>query len=147
MAAIVIGVLGALASFAALRLLKRTGLDDTLDVFACHGVGGIVGSLLTGVFATTAVNSSGADGLLYGNPKLLLVQVVGVALAAGWAAVGTVFILVVVRKLVGIRASSEAEQIGIDIAEHAEHAYVHDTLIGSKGERLRPLSGPVTVGF
>jgi Amt family ammonium transporter len=147
MAAIAIGSLGAVSSFVALRVLRGTRLDDTLDVFACHGIGGIVGSLLTGVFATTAVNAGGADGLLYGNPNLLLAQAIGVAVAIAWAAAGTVVILFVVRKLVGLRASPESERLGIDVIEHAQHAYVRDTLVGGKGERIRPTSQPVAVEY
>ena len=130
MAAIVIGALGAISSFVALKALRATRLDDTLDVFACHGVGGIVGSLLTGVFATTTVNANGADGLLYGNPNLLLAQLVGTAIAIAWAAAGSFAILVVVRKLVGLRSSPESVQLGIDVIEHAQRAYVRDSLIG-----------------
>ncbi|MHC5113870.1 MAG: ammonium transporter [Planctomycetota bacterium] len=127
MAAMAIGAAGAAASYVAMAVLKRTRLDDTLDVFACHGVGGIVGSVLTGVFATTAVNAGGADGLLHGNPSLLGVQVVSVVAAAAFAAVGTVGILAVVRVLTGLRTSAGAERIGIDLIEHAERAYKRDT--------------------
>jgi Amt family ammonium transporter len=146
MAAIAIGAIGALASYAALELLRGTRLDDTLDVFACHGVGGIVGSILTGVFATTAVNAGGADGLLYGGPELVFKQIFGVAVAALWAAAGTAGSLWVVARIVGLRASAEVDSVGIDVVEHAEHAYVHDTLIGASGERFRPVSRPVAVG-
>jgi ammonium transporter, Amt family len=146
MAAIAIGVIGALASFAALGVLRGTGLDDTLDVFACHGVGGIVGSLLTGVFATTTVNPNGADGLLYGGPGLLLKQFVAVGAAALWAALGTAGVLWLVARVAGLRASSEVDSVGIDIVEHAEHAYVHDTLIGASGDRFRPAARPIAVG-
>jgi Amt family ammonium transporter len=132
MAAMLIGAVTAGASFAALRVLSRTRLDDTLDVFACHGVGGIVGSILTGVFATTAVNAGGADGLLAGDPGLMWAQVVGVVAAATFAACGTVVILTAIRATVGLRASRIAEEYGIDLFEHAERAYARDrhTLTG-----------------
>jgi Amt family ammonium transporter len=146
MSAIAIGALGALASYAALALLRSTGLDDTLDVFACHGVGGIVCSVLTGVFATTSVNPNGADGLLYGGPELVLRQLVGVGAAALWAALGTAGVLFVVARVAGLRTSAEVESVGIDVVEHAEHAYVHDTLIGASGDRFRPVSRPIAVG-
>jgi Amt family ammonium transporter len=146
MAAIAIGAIGAATSYAALELLRGSGVDDTLDVFACHGVGGIVGSVLTGVFATTSVNPGGADGLLYGGPELVLMQILGVGVAGLWAALGTAGCLQIVARVTGLRASSEVEKIGIDVVEHAEHAYVHDTLIGSAGERVRPLARPVAVG-
>ena len=143
MAAILIGSLGAASSFAALKVLRGTRLDDTLDVFACHGVGGIVGSLLTGVFATTAVNANGADGLLYGNPNLLLAQLIGTAVAIAWAGAGSFFVLVLVRNLMGLRASPESEQLGIDVIEHAQRAYVRDMLVVGRGERIDTGAQPV----
>jgi Amt family ammonium transporter len=78
--------------------LHRTRVDDTLDVFACHGVGDVVGSLLTGVFARTAVNPNGADGLLAGNPELLGVQALSVLATGAWAALGTLVVLGLVRR-------------------------------------------------
>ena len=135
MAAIVIGALASVTSFVALKALERTRLDDTLDVFACHGVGGIVGSVLTGVFATTSVNPGGADGLLYGNPGLMIPQVVSVLAAAGFAVVGTGGILLVIHKAVGLRAPEFAHQVGIDLVEHAEKAYVREL-------DIRPAAGP-----
>ncbi|MHC4990114.1 MAG: ammonium transporter [Planctomycetota bacterium] len=123
MAAMIIGAAGATVSYATIALLKRTRVDDTLDVFACHGVGGIVGSLLTGVFATTVVNPGGADGLLYGNASLLGVQALSVVVAAAYAAAGTVVILVIVRGLTGLRTCDSAERVGIDVVEHDELAY------------------------
>ncbi len=128
MAAIAIGVIAAGASYATLSALSRTRLDDTLDVFACHGVGGIVGSLLTGVFASAAVNPNGADGLLYGNPGLMLPQTIGVLASALLAAVGTAGILTAIDAVIGLRAPRFADELGIDIIEHAERAYVRDGL-------------------
>jgi Amt family ammonium transporter len=93
MAAILIGGLAAAVSYAAVRALGRTRVDDTLDVFACHGVGGIVGALLTGVFATTSVNAAGADGLLSGNPGLVAAQGLSVLAAVALAALGTAGIM------------------------------------------------------
>jgi Amt family ammonium transporter len=98
-------------------------VDDTLDVFACHGLGGVTGALLTGVFATTSVNPAGKDGLLHGNPSLLFAQAIGVLAAAALAAAGTTLILLVLKAVMGLRASPEAEKIGIDVTEHAESAY------------------------
>lgn len=123
-----IGVIAALASYGAMAVIRRTRLDDTLDVFACHGVGGIVGSLLTGIFATTAVNPGGADGLLHGNPALLGVQAMGVAASAAYAAVATVVVLMVVRALVGLRTPEHASEAGIDVVEHAERAYAWESI-------------------
>ena len=130
LSAMSIGGIAAAASYVAMQAIKRTALDDTLDVFACHGVGGIVGSVLTGVFATTAVNAGGADGALTGNWNLLGVQVLAVIAAASYAAVGTGVVLMIVKAVVGLRAQSDVAKLGIDIAEHAERAYIRDSIPG-----------------
>ncbi|MBT8486704.1 MAG: ammonium transporter, partial [Phycisphaerae bacterium] len=127
MAAIVIGAVGAAMSYGTMSLLRRTALDDTLDVFACHGVGGIVGSVLTGVFATTTVNPDGANGVLFGNPELLAVQTLSVLVAAAFAAAGTAAILLIVRGLTGLRTAETATRVGIDLVEHDELAYWRDS--------------------
>ncbi len=121
--AIIIGVLAAAASFGALHLRARTRVDDSLDVFACHGIGGIVGALLTGVFATKAVNPSGADGLLAGNPHQLVVQAIAVLATVAWAGTLTVGILALVRAVSPLRVSVPDEIDGVDISEHGESAY------------------------
>jgi len=137
MAAIAIGAGAAAVSYVAMIALRRTRLDDTLDVFACHGVGGIVGSILTGVFATVAVNPNGADGLLHGNPGLIGSQFIAVVAAGGYSAAATALVLFFVKQTVGLRAPSEAAHIGIDAMEHAERAYVRDSLSGQNtGPRL-----------
>jgi Amt family ammonium transporter len=130
LSSIAIGALAAGASFATLALLGRTRLDDTLDVFACHGVGGVVGSILTGVFASSAMNPGIPNGLVYGNPALMNPQVVSVLAAGGFAAAGTAGVLLVVKQLVGLRASDEADQVGIDLVEHRERAYLRDATGG-----------------
>ncbi len=130
MSAIAIGAIAAAVCFAAMARIRRTGLDDTLDVFACHGVGGIVGSLLTGVFASTAVNPGGADGLIHGNTALLVAQAVSVAATAAFAAAGTWLLLVVLRRTVGLQPSATVQHLGIDGSEHAEYAYSRDTRPG-----------------
>jgi ammonium transporter, Amt family len=131
MSAIAVGSIAALASYGAIEIFKRIGrtrLDDTLDVFACHGVGGIVGCILTGVFATTTVNGAGADGLFYGGGRLLAVQALSVAVAGLYASAATFCVLVLVSKLVPLRAPSFAESVGIDVYEHAESAYMFQEL-------------------
>ncbi len=128
MSAIVIGAIAAAVSYAAMAWLRRTGLDDTLDVFACHGIGGIVGSLLTGVFASTAVNPDGANGLISGNTELMVAQLVSVVATAAYAAFGTWALLVLLRRFVGLRASPQVQEYGIDVTEHAEYAYCRDSL-------------------
>ncbi|MGH9549667.1 MAG: ammonium transporter, partial [Terriglobales bacterium] len=92
-AGLAIGMITAAVSFAALQLRSRSELDDTLDVFACHGIGGISGAILTGCFATLAMNSSGADGLFAGNPSLLLAQLTAISATILYASIGSAALL------------------------------------------------------
>jgi ammonium transporter, Amt family len=101
----------------------RTQLDDALDVFACHGVAGITGALLTGVFATKGVNAGGGDGWLAGNPHQMIVQVIAILATIVLAAVGTGVLLTVIKALGGLRISLADEIAGIDVTEHGERAY------------------------
>jgi ammonium transporter, Amt family len=122
-AALAIGVLAATASFFAMQARARTQLDDALDVFACHGVAGITGALLTGVFATKGVNASGGDGWLAGNPHQMMVQVIAILATVVLAAVGTGVLLAAIKALGGLRISLADEIAGIDVTEHGERAY------------------------
>jgi Amt family ammonium transporter len=122
-AALAIGVLGAGVAYAAMQIRSRTRLDDALDVFSCHGMAGITGALLTGVFASKAVNPAGADGLLAGNAAQLGVQAVAVLAAVAIAAVGTVVIYGVLRLTMTVRADVHEEISGLDLTEHGEEAY------------------------
>jgi Amt family ammonium transporter len=125
MGAIAMGALGAAASFTAIQLLVRIkSLDDSLDVFACHGVGGITGSILTGVFASTIANPDGANGLLYGDASLMWPQLKATLAAALLAAVGTALILYFIKAVMGLRADDDEEQQGLDVSQHAEEAYL-----------------------
>ncbi len=98
-------------------------IDDPLDVFICHGVSGISGSLLTGVFASLAINANGADGLLYGNPNLILLQLIEVVSVSLMSGLGTALILYVMKKFMPIRWTEEEEEQGIDALEHGQSAY------------------------
>jgi len=124
MDAIWLGGFAAIPSYLVLQWRAKTNFDDSLDVFAAHGVGGTVGALLTGVFAQKALNGV-QDGLLYGNPGQLGIQAIAVAGAAVYS-FGVSFILV---KLVGLviplRPSPEDEMTGLDISQHGEEAYLH----------------------
>ncbi len=122
-AAVVIGVLAAGASYAAMQLRSRTSVDDALDVFACHGVAGITGALLTGVFATKLVNAAGGDGLLAGNASQLGVQAIAVLATMLLAGAGTAAILGALRLATPLRVSLADEIGGVDVAEHGERAY------------------------
>jgi ammonium transporter, Amt family len=123
-AAILIGGTAAVACYSAVRLRERVRVDDALDVFSVHGIGGTVGALLTGVFATTAINAAGANGLAYGNPKQFLVQLFAVAASWTYTAVATFAILKVVMLIVPLRVSAREEKLGLDATQHAEAAYV-----------------------
>jgi len=123
--ALFVGAIASVISFFALEYkhLLPKKIDDTLDVFVCHGISGISGCILTGVFATTEVNPSGANGLLYGNPGLVWNQLVGVGVTVIVTLVGTAVILLAIKAVMPIRPTPEEEEIGIDIIEHGESAY------------------------
>lgn len=120
----VIGLAVGIASYIGVIFLKeRLKIDDALDVSSVHGIAGIIGALSIGVFASILVNPAGANGLLYGNPHQLLVQALGVSVAAILGFGGTFVIMKVLDILIGVRVSPETEEKGLDIEEHAEHAY------------------------
>jgi ammonium transporter, Amt family len=122
--ALAIGVLaGAICYFAVVVLKPRLGYDDSLDTFGVHCVGGAVGALLTGVFCTVAVNSAGKNGLIYGNPGQVVIQLIGVAATMAYAAVVTFVILKVVDALFGLRVKEQQEEEGLDLSQHGELAY------------------------
>jgi ammonium transporter, Amt family len=142
LSAVAIGTIGAAASFGAMQLRAKSRVDDTLDVFACHGVGGIVGALLTGVFSSKAVNPAGADGLLYGNAGQLGAQAVAVLATIAFAGVMTALVLQALKVTVGLRIPIADEVHGIDVSEHGEAAY-HGGDIGELGGRRVPLGASV----
>jgi ammonium transporter, Amt family len=123
MSAIIIGFLGGVGCFFAVEMVVRGRVDDALDVFGVHGVGGIIGALATGLFATTTVNSAGFDGLFYGNPGQLLNQLIAVVVAAAYAAGVTWGLLKLVDVLFGLRVSAQEEESGLDTSQHGEIAY------------------------
>jgi Amt family ammonium transporter len=122
LSAIAIGGVAAAPSYFALLWRARTRLDDSLDVVAAHGVGGIVGALLTGVLAERSWNGV-ADGALFGNVRQLLVQFAAVAATIAYSAIGTLVILKVIAFASTLRASSREEGIGLDVTQHGEEAY------------------------
>ena len=121
--AIIIGAGGVVLCYAACNLKARLGYDDSLDVVGVHGVGGIWGALATGLFASTLVNSGGADGLFFGNPGQLWIQFVGVAATMVFAFVGTLIILGILNATMGLRVSDDEEQMGLDLSQHEERGY------------------------
>jgi ammonium transporter, Amt family len=123
--ALVLGALAAFPSYFAIVVRSRTRLDDSLDVFAGHGIGGITGALLTGVFASKAWNAAGNDGLLAGNPGQLAIQALGVVSSIVYAAVGTFVILKLMGLVTALRAVPRAEGLGLDVTQHGEEAYTN----------------------
>jgi Amt family ammonium transporter len=123
MAAIIIGFLAGVGCFTAVELVVRGRVDDALDVFGVHGVGGMIGALATGLFATTSINPAGFDGLFYGNPGQLLTQLIAVVVTGVYAAVVTYLLLKLINLVVGIRVSPEEEARGLDSSLHGETAY------------------------
>lgn len=121
--AILMGAITSTACFFAVSLKVKFKVDDSLDTYPVHGVGGTVGALLTGLFATTSVNSAGKDGLFYGNPQQFLIQLAAVVLTYIFAGVGTFILLKIVDVVVGLRLKPEAEFRGMDISDHGEEAY------------------------
>jgi Amt family ammonium transporter len=121
--AILIGIIGAAFCYVAVVIIKpRLGYDDSLDTFGVHCVGGTVGAILTGVFATAAVNSAG-KGLIDGNPGQVVTQLIGVLATMVYAAVVSFILLKVVDALVGLRVKDQAEEEGLDLSQHGELAY------------------------
>ncbi len=125
---IFIGVVAAIISNMAVYYKSKSKLDDTLDVFPCHGVGGIVGMLLTGVFASKAVNAAGADGLIYGGAGFFLTQVKGVLIVVAYSCVVSYLIFKLINLIEPMRVSSLEEEIGLDATQHDEK-YVQGTLL------------------
>ncbi|MEM2760719.1 MAG: ammonium transporter [Nitrososphaerales archaeon] len=120
----IIGIVVGIASYLGIVFLKeKWKVDDALDVSSVHGITGIIGSMAIGIFASQAVNPAGPVGLLFGNPMQLAIQGVGVGVAAGMGFGGTVLILKIIDVIMGLRVKEQTEDIGLDIAEHAERAY------------------------
>ena len=121
----ILGIVLGLASYYAILLLKEHWkIDDALDVSSVHGVTGIVGSIAIGIVASTLINPAGPDGALYGNPMQLAIQALGVAVAGLVGFGGTVVIMKVINATIGLKVREEEEDIGLDVTQHAERAYV-----------------------
>jgi Amt family ammonium transporter len=122
-AAVLIGFGVGIVCYGASLLRLRSRVDDALDVFAVHGVGGAFGAVATGVFASVAVNAAGRDGLLAGAPGQVAIQLIGVGVVATYSAAMTAGILLAVNGIVRIRVPRDAEETGLDLAQHGEIAY------------------------
>ncbi|MGD0803310.1 MAG: ammonium transporter [Candidatus Bathyarchaeia archaeon] len=120
-ASIIVGLASGIVSyFAANWRANKTNIDDSLDVFACHGVNGIMGSLATGLFASVLVNPAGANGLLYGNPGLFEAQLIAAIAVIAYAFVGSYILLKLINRVSKLRVEPEEENEGLDIAELGE---------------------------
>ena len=107
----------------ACSLKPKFGYDDSLDVVGVHGVGGTWGALATGLFASKAINPAGNDGLFFGNPGQLWIQLISVVVTIAFAMVLTAIILSVLKAIMGLRVSDEEERMGLDLTQHNERAY------------------------
>ncbi len=122
--AIVIGIFASVVCFFGVGILKpKFKYDDSLDAFGVHGIGGILGTLMTGIFASKAINPAGRDGLLFGNPQQLLIQGTAVLVTLVYSAVVTLVIYKLVDLFIGMRVSEKEELIGLDLTQHRERAY------------------------
>jgi Amt family ammonium transporter len=125
---IFIGVVAAVISNIAVYYKSKSSLDDTLDVFPCHGLGGIVGMLLTGVFASKAVNAAGNDGLFYGNFEFFSTQFKAMGIAVAYSFAVSFLIFKFINFILPLRVSMEEEEMGLDATQHNEN-YVQGTLL------------------
>ena len=135
---IFVGVIAAVISNIAVYIKSRTSLDDTLDVFPCHGIGGMVGMLMTGIFASKAIYAGGADGLAYGGTSFFLTQLKAMGLAVGYSFAISFVIFKFINFILPMRVSDKEEEEGLDSTQHNEK-YVQGTLIvtseNGKGEK------------
>lgn len=122
-ASLAIGFIAGVLCYGSVLMKERLRYDDSLDAWGIHGVGGMIGALLTGVFARKALNPAGNDGLLAGNPGLLAKQALGLLAAGAWAVIVTIVLLKLVDKLVGLRVSEDDEHEGLDTTQHGESGY------------------------
>jgi len=147
--ALAMGAIGAVPSYFAILWRARTRLDDSLDVLGAHGIGGVSGALLTGVFAEA--KWGGTDGLLFGHPAQFGIQAIGVLVTIAYSGVGTFAVLKLVGLMIPLRAPIRAEGVGMDITQHGEEAYAEGegavlVLHDDEENRLRHAHGrPVLV--
>jgi len=124
LSAVAIGALGGIFSYLAVTALKpRAGYDDSLDVFGVHGIGGMWGTLATGLFAQKAINETGSNGLFFGNSALFLIQGLYLLVCLAYAAAMTWMLFILADALFGMRVSREDEMVGLDLTQHHEASY------------------------
>ncbi|HXY55694.1 MAG TPA: ammonium transporter [Nitrospirota bacterium] len=125
MAALAIGIAAGLLCYTALNAKTKFGYDDSLDAFGVHGVGGSLGTIMTGVFASIAINAGGANGLLFGNPHQLAVQAGSVLLIAAYSFIVSIVLFKIIDATIGLRVGKDEETEGLDISQHGEAGYTH----------------------
>ncbi|TAL25450.1 MAG: ammonium transporter [Nitrospirae bacterium] len=123
MPALVIGLLAGGICYMALNMKGKLGYDDSLDAFGVHGVGGILGTIGAGLFAEKIINPSGADGLFFGNPYQLIVQITAIAAVVIYSFAVTLILLKLIDRGMGLRVSEEDEMLGLDLSQHEESGY------------------------
>jgi Amt family ammonium transporter len=123
MAAMVIGAVAAPLSYYTMRFRERRKLDESLDVWACHGIASSWGTIATGLFATIAVNSDGANGLFFGNPGQIGIQLLAVAVTMVFSFTVTYGVAKLLDWTIGLRVTSIEEEVGLDISSHGERSY------------------------
>ncbi|GHU46643.1 ammonium transporter [Clostridia bacterium] len=122
--AFIIGLLVSPVCYFGIRLIKKKlKLDDALDAFGCHGIGGIFGGIMTGIFASPAVNSGCTNGLIFGETRQFVAQIAAIVISIAVAAVGSVICISIVKLITPIRVDKRDELIGLDLSEHGESAY------------------------
>jgi Amt family ammonium transporter len=128
---IFIGAVAAIISNIAVYYKQKSRLDDTLDVFPCHGIGGMVGMIMTGLFATKAINSAGNDGLFYGNFDFFFTQVKALAIVVAYSFTASFLIFKFINFILPMRVTEEEEELGLDASQHDEK-YMQGTLLVSR---------------
>ena len=123
LAAIPIGMVAAVISYYFMILRSKQKVDESLDVWACHGMGGTWGTLAAGIFASATVNAAATDGLIYGSALLLSRQIAAVAVVWVFAFAGTWILAKIINAVIGLRVKSDEELVGLDISQHGEKAY------------------------
>jgi len=123
MAALAIGAAAGVLCYLSLNLKPKLKFDDSLDAFGVHGVGGILGTIGAGLFAQKAINAAGADGLFFGNPRQLLVQLMSIATVAVFSFVVSLVLLKIIDWTIGLKVTDEEELMGLDLSQHEETGY------------------------
>ncbi len=123
MSALVIGLAAGAVCYISLNMKSKLGYDDSLDAFGVHGVGGIMGTLATGLFAQSVINPAGSNGLLFGGSQMFTSQIIAILVTAAYSFIVSIVLLKVIDKFIGLRVDEESEINGLDISQHGESGY------------------------